>query len=127
VFARVTQLEIDTLRIDVATAIAQYEKDILPLLKQQPGYAGILMLSNDQGAGVVISLWETEEAADIRDTGGFYSEVLEHFTTIFRAPPGRERYEVSMVDVPPGSPFTAMLDSPTSASPASAAPGGPPA
>ena len=50
-FARVTQLEIDTLRIDVATAIAQYEQDILPLLKQQPGYGGILMLANDQGAG----------------------------------------------------------------------------
>lgn len=110
-FARVTLLEIDTLRIDVATALEQYKQEILPLLRQQPGYAGIFMLSNDQGSGAVITLWETEEAADVRQTGGFYSGVLERFTTIFKAPPGRERYEVSFVDVPPGSPLGSLVGS----------------
>jgi hypothetical protein len=46
-----------------------------------------------------MSLWETEEAA-AGDHGRFYTEQLEHYMTLFREPPGRERYEVGLADAP---------------------------
>ncbi len=104
-FARVTQIEIDTMRIDTDTAVHLYESEIVPGLRQQPGYAGVLVLANPEGTGVVVTFWETEEAAETAGPTGFYAEVLERFTTIFRSPPGRGRYEVAFAELPrPGVP-----------------------
>jgi hypothetical protein len=101
-FARVTLLEIDTLRIDMPSAIALFERDVLPQLRQQPGYGGVLVLTTGDGSAALVSLWDTEHAASADAVRGFYPETLERFTTIFRAPPGRERYEVSLSDLPRG-------------------------
>jgi len=100
VFARVTQIEIDTMRIDTDTAVHTYTSEIVPELRRQPGYAGVLVLANPEGTGTVITFWETAEAADTAAPTGFYAEVLEQFTTIFRAPPGRSRYEVAFAELP---------------------------
>ena len=35
--------------------------------------------------------------------GGFATAALERFATIFRSPPGREHYDVRVLDVPAGS------------------------
>ena len=37
-YARVTMLEIDPLRIDIEDAVALYSRDVLPELREQPGY-----------------------------------------------------------------------------------------
>lgn len=99
-YARVTQIEIDTVRIDTETAVRLYEGEVLPDLRRQPGYAGVLVLANPEGTGAVLTFWETAEAADTAGTSGFYAEVLEKFTTIFRSPPGRGRYEVAFAELP---------------------------
>ena len=49
---------------------------------------------------MLITFWDTAEQADASAETGWYPEVLAEFTTLFRAPPGRERYEVR-VAVPP--------------------------
>jgi hypothetical protein len=98
-YARVTLLEIDTTRIGVDAALRKYVDEILPVTRQQPGYEGIYMLATPDGKGLVMSLWATEDAAEASAGPGFYSDVLASFVTLFRSPPGRERYEVVFSDV----------------------------
>jgi hypothetical protein len=47
-----------------------------------------------------MSLWETEAQADVEADHHFYADELGHFATLFRSPPGREEYEVLLVDTP---------------------------
>jgi hypothetical protein len=97
-YARVTLLTIDTDRVAVPDAVVELRQHTLPLLRAQPGYRGIYVLATTEGKGMLISLWETEDQAAIDSVGGFYSDELAHFTTMFRSPPGRDRYEVVLTD-----------------------------
>jgi len=47
---------------------------------------------------MIVTLWATEEAA--ADPGGFSTEALERFATLFRSPPGREYYRVAVAELP---------------------------
>ena len=98
--ARLTLLEIDTVRTSMAAALQRFTDDVVPNLRAQPGYRGVWVLTTPEGKGALLSLWDTAEqaATDVGDT--FYGEALGAFTTMFRCPPGRERYEVAFVDEP---------------------------
>jgi len=95
-YSRVTQLEIDTLRLDVGQAAQVFKDEVLPELHAQDGYLGVVALATPGGKGAIVTFWETEEEA--RDASGFASTQLERYVTIFRAPPGREAYEVMLSD-----------------------------
>jgi heme-degrading monooxygenase HmoA len=99
-YARVTLLEIDTMRATVPNAVAQFEREVLPELQAQDGYRGVLVLATPEGKAALLSMWDTEEQADAGGMTGFYAEKLARYVTLFAAPPGRERYEVMVVDVP---------------------------
>jgi hypothetical protein len=99
-FARVTLLEIDTMRIDMRSAVQMFERDVLPTLREQPGYTGVLVLTTAEGSAALVSLWDCEDSAVADGASGFYPETLGRFTTIFRSPPGRERYEVALSELP---------------------------
>lgn len=99
-YARVTQLEIDPVRIDVNDALELYKSEVVPELDQQSGYAGSLALVTPEGKGLTISFWATRDEADASCENSFYSDVLAKYVTFFRSPPGRERYEVAFSDVP---------------------------
>jgi hypothetical protein len=99
VFARATLLEIDTLRVSVDDAAAAFEDGVLPRLRAQPGFCGCYALAPPEGRAMLITFWETAEQA-ATDEAGWYPSVLAEFTTLFRSPPGRDRYEVR-VAVPP--------------------------
>jgi hypothetical protein len=102
-YARVTLLEIDTLRVSVEDALELFHAHTLPRLHEQPGYRGVYVLTTPEGKGALISLWDTEDQAAIEgdgSSGSYYSDELGQFTTLFRAPPGRERYEVAYVEEP---------------------------
>ena len=77
-----------------------FRGEVLPQLREQDGYEGILVLATPDGRGLLLTLWETEEAADAQAATGFYAEQLERYVTLFRSPPGRERYEVAFADAP---------------------------
>ena len=100
--ARVTQLEIDTTRMDIDDAVRMFREEVLPELRQQPEYVGAYVLSNIDGKALLLTFWESEEAADAQAQSGFYAEQLARFATIFRSPPGRERYAVVVADQPVG-------------------------
>jgi hypothetical protein len=101
VYARVTTLEIDTVRVGVEEALGRYREQFVPQLQQQPGYAGVIAFATPEGKGLVITLWDSEQAAlGTEGEEGLYSEVISSFMTVFKAPPGRDHYELVFSDVP---------------------------
>jgi len=103
VYARVTLLEIDTIRMRLDDAVAVFEEDVAPRLRNQPGYQGAYALATPEGKALLLTLWDTVEQADSNSGNAWYNEVLAEFVTLFRAPPGREHYEVRFAEHPVGS------------------------
>jgi heme-degrading monooxygenase HmoA len=103
-YGRVTQFEIDVVVAPVSRAVARFTEVVLPELRQQPGFAGVLLLANEEGRGELISLWESEQAANEALATGFYDEQASKFVTIYRQPPGREQFEVRLLEMPATTP-----------------------
>jgi hypothetical protein len=97
-YSRVTLLEIDTLRATIPAAVALFEEEVLPALREQEGYEGVVVLANPDGKALLVSVWEDEEAATA--SAGFATHALEEFVTMFRSPPGREGYDVVFAEMP---------------------------
>jgi hypothetical protein len=98
-YARVTQFEIDVLRIDLPAAIEVFRERVLPRLRARPQRGGVMALATPEGKGMLLSFWETAEAADEAVASGFYDEQVAEFTLILRQPPGREHYEVVLEEM----------------------------
>lgn len=99
-FARVTLFEIDTLRISLDDALEQFKELIVPEARKQEGYEGMYVMRTPEGKGLIMSLWTSEEAATAGVTSGYYIEQVTKFMEVFRAPPGREGYEVVFAEAP---------------------------
>jgi hypothetical protein len=97
-YSRVTLLEIDTMRVSVEETAARFDAEIRPLLEERAGFEGALVLATPEGKGIVVTFWDTAEAAD--GSADLAAEAVERFVTVFRAPPGREHYEVLYADLP---------------------------
>jgi quinol monooxygenase YgiN len=100
VFARVTPFEIDTVRISLAEAERIFDDEVVPRLRAQPGLSGYFVMRTPEGKGIVLSIWETEQAADASVRSGYYDEQVARFITFMRQPPGREQYEVIRSETP---------------------------
>ena len=98
-FARVTLFEIDTLRISLDDALARFKELIMPEMQKQEGYEGAYLMRTMEGKGLLMTLWTSEEAASIGLTSGYYDEQVAKFVALFRAPAGREHYEVVLAEV----------------------------
>lgn len=97
-YARTTLLEIDTVRISMQEALQLFEEQVLPGLEEQEGYRGVFVLTTPEGRGMIMSLWDSDEAA--ASAGAFATGALERHMMLFRAPPGREIYEVVIAEAP---------------------------
>src|SRR5437899_3349950 len=64
-YARVTLLEIDTVRVDIADALAQYEERVMPELQSQPGYAGLLVMQTPEGRAIIASALGTGDTVGL--------------------------------------------------------------
>ncbi len=95
-FARTTQLEIDTVRMPLDEAVQLFEATVLPDLRNRPGFQGVYVLTTPDGKALLVSFWDSADAADASADRGWYPEVLSQHMTLFRSPPGRERYEVGL-------------------------------
>jgi heme-degrading monooxygenase HmoA len=100
--ARATMAEIDPVRMSVDEAVQLFRESVVPALHEQPGYEGVYVLVSPEGQAVVLTFWESETAADAGLAGSrsFYSEQIEKFVTLYRAPPGRETYDVVLAEEP---------------------------
>ena len=99
-YSRVTLVEIDLVRSSLEEALDLFKQNVVPGLREQEGFEGTVVMATPEGKGLIVTLWETPEAAESQAETGFYSDVLAEFVTLFRAPPGRESYEVLYADVP---------------------------
>jgi heme-degrading monooxygenase HmoA len=99
---RVTLAEIDAVRTSVDEAVELFRESVVPALEAQDGFEGVYVLISPEGKALVLTFWESEEAADAGLAGGrsFYAEQVEKFVTIYRSPPGREHYEVVLAESP---------------------------
>jgi heme-degrading monooxygenase HmoA len=98
--ARATHAEIDAVRTNVHEAIAKFRESVIPALHEQEGYEGAYVLLSPAGKVLVLTFWTDDETARASRVSGFYREQLEKFVTIYRAPPGREAYEVVFAESP---------------------------
>jgi len=100
--ARATMAEIDTVRMSVDDAVDFFRESVIPALHEQDGYEGVYVLLSPEGQALVLTFWESDEAAEEGLVGSrsFYSEQVEKFVTLFRAPPGRETYDVVLAEEP---------------------------
>jgi hypothetical protein len=98
--ARVTIAEIDAVRMSVARAVERYQESVIPALQAEPGYEGSYVLTTPVGKALAITFWADEEAAERSLASGLYAAQVDKFVTLMRTPPGRESYEVSIVDAP---------------------------
>jgi heme-degrading monooxygenase HmoA len=100
--ARATMAEIDPVRMSVDEAVELFRESVIPALHEQTGYEGVYVLLSPEGQALVLTFWESEEEADAGLAGSrsFYSEQVEKFVTLYRAPPGRETYRVVVAEEP---------------------------
>ena len=98
--ARITLAEIDSVRTSVPRAVHFFEDSVLPELRGQPGYEGCYVLTTPEGKSLVLTLWTDEDAAEASMAGGSYGAQVEKFVTVIRSAPGREMYDVDLVDAP---------------------------
>jgi heme-degrading monooxygenase HmoA len=98
--ARVTLAEVDVVRSSLSDLVEFYKQSVMPAQRAQDGYEGGYALTTPEGKALVMTFWRDEEAAEAGMTGGFYGEQVEKFVTVFKAPPGREMYDVAVADVP---------------------------
>lgn len=99
-YARVTLVEVDTVRSSLEHALGLYTEQVVPLLREQEGYQGVICMDTPEGKALVITLWETAEQAETEAEGGLYSDVLARFVTLFKVPPGRGSYRIAYADTP---------------------------
>ena len=64
-----------------------FEKDVLPILRKQPGFRDEVTLASEDGLHVTaISIWETKEQADAYNTGA-YPDVLKSLDKVLDGAP----------------------------------------
>lgn len=97
-YSRVTLLEVDTMRVTIDEAVELFRAVVLPRLRELEGFEGVYVLATPEGKGLLMSLWESEEAAQA--STAFAAEELERYVTLFTSPPGREQYEVVVAETP---------------------------
>lgn len=102
-FARVTLFEVDTTRVSFDSALERFKELLLPALRKQPGYKGLYVMRTPEGKGLLMTLWETEGAAQAGVESGFYDEKVAKMVMLLRQPPGRDHYEVVLVEGPGGA------------------------
>ena len=100
--ARVAQGEVDTVRTSIDDAVAVFREAVVPAFRKQDGYGGCYLLLADEGMALIVSLWETEDAADAGIAGGrsMFDEQIQTFAAVYRSPPGRQTYRVAVTDTP---------------------------
>jgi heme-degrading monooxygenase HmoA len=99
---RATEAEIDVVRTNPADAIQVFKQAVIPALHEQEGYEGCYVLLSEEGKVLVLSFWESNEAARATRLSGFYQEQIEKLAdlVVYRQAPGREAYDVMIAETP---------------------------
>ena len=77
--ARVTHFDVDPNDDNLAAARSAFERLVVPEMRKQAGYEGCYLLRGEGGRGLVVSLWESEDAMRSGEANSFYAEQFERF------------------------------------------------
>ncbi len=77
--ARVTQFDVDPSDDDLAAARSAFERSVVPEMRKLAGYEGCYLMRGEGGRGLLVSLWESEDAMRSGEANPFYAEQLEKF------------------------------------------------
>lgn len=99
---RATEAEIDVVRTDPADAIEVFRQSVIPALHDQDGYEGCYVLLSEEGKMLILSFWDSNEAARATRVSGFYQAQVDRFSdlVVYRQQPGREAYDVVVAETP---------------------------
>lgn len=102
---RATEAEIDVVRTNPADAITLFRESVLPALHEEEGYEGCYVLLSEEGKMLVLTFWESDEAARATRLSGFYQQQIEKFSDVvfYRHDPGREAYDLVVAETPQGA------------------------
>jgi heme-degrading monooxygenase HmoA len=98
VYARAVNVPFQGGKSDEASRIVT--DAIVPVLKEQKGFKGqLLFTQDDTGRGISINLWETEADLAAFETSPLYGELMGKLASVLAGPPAGERYEVKCLDM----------------------------
>lgn len=93
-YARVTNIKFPPA---VGTEVVRVAQSLAPVLRNQRGFEGLQVLTDpDEGEGIVISLWETEDAAKTSEAGSSYINQISMMSSFLYEPLAPKTYEVSV-------------------------------
>lgn len=92
--ARVNQARVEPANIPAAM---DYVLNVLaPAERDQEGFRGVLLLTREDGHGMVIDFYDTEEQARATEESGWYQRTAELFTDNLKGQVRRNFYTVTV-------------------------------
>lgn len=93
--ARVTTMQVQEGKLAEAQRILR--ESIVPALRQQPGSAGVIALSQpEHSRAMVIAFWDSQEALDAADAKGFWQSQVAQTVFLIASIPTREVFQVDL-------------------------------
>jgi len=94
-FARIVNLRIKPGRADDAIKI--FDLNVLPEIKQQTGFLGSVMFTDDEsGSGKIMIFWRHANDSHLIEADGFYNLQIEKFVDVFTHQPIAEFMKVGV-------------------------------
>ena len=94
--ARVVDLRVPSM--ETREVVRIYRDSVLPAVRQQQGFKGALLLTDDDtGVGISITLWDSEEDRQEGEANGFYQAQIKKFSDLLIETPVRKHYNVGVI------------------------------
>jgi heme-degrading monooxygenase HmoA len=94
VYARVATIRFPP---DMRAEVVRVARGLTPVLREQQGFNGLQVLTDpNAGEGIIISLWETEDAAKASEAGSSYIGQMSMMSSFLYGPLTPKTYEVDI-------------------------------
>ncbi|MFZ4659026.1 MAG: antibiotic biosynthesis monooxygenase family protein [Caldilineaceae bacterium] len=79
----------------VEEAITFFRENVVPALRQQPGFANArLLVDHNTGKGMMMSVWQSEADLQASSNSGFLKTQVGHLSRFFATAPLIDHYEI---------------------------------
>lgn len=93
-YAKVTNI---TFPPGMRTEVIRVAQGLAPVLRDQRGFEGLQVLTDpNEGEGIIVSFWETEDDAKTSEAGPSYIGQMSMMSSFLYAPLVPKTYEVSV-------------------------------
>jgi heme-degrading monooxygenase HmoA len=94
VYARVANIRFPS---EMRAEVVGVARGLLPVLRARPGFNGLQVLTDpNAGEGIIVSLWETEDAARASEASSSYIGQMSMMSSFLYGPLVPKSYEVSV-------------------------------